>query len=278
MIEREHLIEFIEGLVTKEQLENVVSVGQMEELNRKLVSRLDVQQGQLDGLQALLGAMQVKITQLQLQVVKLEELLAVKDSEIAAAREKAEEMLRQETADREMAVENQTPVEPQQPEEPVQQENPVEPMQQEEPEKQAEPVQQEETIESARQPETVQPEQPAEKESTKEPVAKQTIADAIKGGESLAERLSKRIERETVAASLNSSKIDRIQTAITIADRFRFQRELFAGDAVKMAETVETLNNMKSLDEALAYIEKMFNWDIESPVTMDFIRIVERRF
>lgn len=255
MIEREQLIEFLDGIVTKEQLENVATVEQLEEQNRKLMARLDVQQGQLDGLQALIGAMQVKITQMQLQVVKMEELLAVKDSEIIAAREKAEKMAQQLALElAENAEKETTPVE-------------------QEPETTPQPV-------PLKQPETEQTavNETAHKEETKEKTETHTIADAIRGEESLAEKLSKHMEHETVATSINSSKIERIQTAITIADRFRFQRELFAGDAVKMAETVATLNNMKSLDEALAYIEKNFSWDMDQQVTMDFIRIVERRF
>lgn len=242
MMEREQLIEFVEGIVTKEQLENVATVEQLEEQNKKLMARLDVQQGQLDGLQALLGAMQVKVTQMQLQVVRMEELLAAR------------------------AVANETPVrqEPEtmkqvEPETPVVEEKVVE-----------EKIEEQPVIKTA--DTAVRREEPKEKQET------HTIADAIKGEESLADKLSKRVDRETVATSLNSSKIERIQTAITIADRFRFQRELFAGDAVKMAETVETLNKMKSLDEALAYIEKNFSWDMDQQVTMDFIRIVERRF
>ena len=237
MMEREQLIEFVEGIVTKEQLENVATVEQLEEQNRKLMARLDVQQGQLDGLQARLGAMQVKVTQMQLQVVRMEELLAAR------------------------AVANETPV--RQEPETMKQVEPETPVVEEKIEEQ--PVIK--TADTA-----VRREEPKEKQET------HTIADAIKGEESLADKLSKRVDRETVATSLNSSKIERIQTAITIADRFRFQRELFAGDAVKMAETVETLNKMKSLDEALAYIEKNFSWDMDQQVTMDFIRIVERRF
>lgn len=277
MMEREQLIEFVEGIVTKEQLENVATVEQVEEQNRKLMARIDVQQSQLDGLQALLGSMQVKITQMQLQIVRMEELLAAKDSETTAAYGKREEMAcktdlpQEETAKNQMQV-NTVPEEPVKPEEPVRQELPVIPAEPAKPEEPAEPEEPVKPVEPA------VTEKPVEKENAKESVAKPTIADAIKGGESLAEKLSKRVERETVAASLNSAKIDRLQTAITIADRFRFQRELFAGDAVKMAETVELLNKMKNLDEALAYIEKNFDWDMDSPVTMDFLRLVERRF
>lgn len=251
MMEREQLVEFVEGIVTKEQLENVATVEQLEEQNKKLMSRLDVQQGQLDGLQSLLGAMQVKITQMQLQIVRMEELLAAKTANEMPVRQEPEAVKQTE------------------PEQPVVEETVVE-------EKVVEERVEEEKIEE--QPVIKTADTAVRKEEPKEKQETHTIADAIKGEESLADKLSKRVDHETVATSLNSSKIERIQTAITIADRFRFQRELFAGDAVKMAETVEILNKMKSLDEALAYIEKNFNWDTDQQETMDFIRIVERKF
>lgn len=263
--------EFLNEIVTKDELTGMATAEQFEEINRKLVSRLDVQQGQLDGLQALMGSMQVKITQMQIQIVKMEGLLAAKESEIEMLKniQNDTHAVIQETQEaidnkpKNVAPAEESVSEPQEalneePQETKAENNPIEDAKTEEPK--------------------LAPKVEISSGESKERSASQTIADAIKGEESLADKLSKRVDHETVAASINSSKIDRIQTAITIADRFRFQRELFAGDAVKMAETVETLNRMKNLDEALAYLEKMFEWDSEIPVVKDFIRIVERRF
>jgi len=246
MIEKEQLVEFFGGIAMKEDLGEMVTIGQIEEINRKLVARIDVLQGQLDGLQALIGTMQVKITQLQLQVVNMEGMLAER------------EVMENERA--KVAVNQMAEVKPVEVVKPVVEEKPVI----EVVEEKAEEIVKEEVEELV--------------ENEKEKAGAQTIADSIKGEESLAEKLSKRVDKETVASNINSSKIERIQTAITIADRFRFQRELFDGDAVKMAETVEKLNNMKNLDEALGYIEKNFNWDVDLQVTRDFLRLVERRF
>lgn len=264
MIDREQLNEFLDGIVMRDELGELVKAGQMEELNRKLVARLDVQQGQLDGLQSLMGAMQVKITQMQMEMVKMGEMLAAKENEIVAAREETLKAAQQKVEETAESVRNDEPVDK------VEDIKPLEPVvkfRQQDLEEQAE----ESVCNTADNNEQ-------QEDVVKEHAGTQTIADAIKGEESLAEKLSKRVDHETVASSINSSKIDRIQTAITIADRFRFQRELFAGDAVKMAETVEILNKMKNLDDALAYIDKMFNWDVDLPVVRDFLRIIERRF
>lgn len=253
MIEKEQLVDFLERIAMKEDLGEMVTIEQMEEVNRKLLARIDVQQGQLDGLQALIGAMQVKITQLQLQVVKMEGILAEQQivEDMCVKQKPVEEAVKQ--------VVEEKPVEEKPVEEKPVEEKPIEDKPAEEPVE--EEVEVKEVV-----------------ENVKEKTGAQTIADSIKGEKSLAEKLSKYVEKETVASNINASKIERIQTAITIADRFRFQRELFDGDAVKMAETVEMLNDMKNLDEALAYIEKNFHWNVEIQVTRDFLRLVERRF
>lgn len=270
MIEKEKLVEFIDGIVTKDELGEMMTIEQVEEINRKLVARLDVQQGQLDGLQSLIGAMQVKITQMQLQLVKMEERLAEKAANIAPveSQESGEHV-----SDKAPTKQEQTKEEQPEKKEPVEEEVAKEKPVKEETKAKEEPV-----IEKPVEAKTAIKEKVREHVETSATAGTQTIADAIKGEESLAEKLSKNVGHETVASSLNSSKIERIQTAITIADRFRFQRELFAGDAVKMAETLEMLNKMKSFDEAVAYIDKLFNWDLEQQVTKDFIRIIERRF
>jgi len=267
MMEKEQLIRFIEGIVTQEELQGVATVDQMKEMGEKLLGRIDVQQEQLDGLQSLLGNMQVKMTQMQLQVISLEEQLAAKEAELNAIKEemrKAPKVIVKEVEP--VATEEPKPVVQEEPKPVVQEE--VKPVVQEE----LQPLAQEES-----KPVVQEEVKPVE---TEEPVKEhaQTIAESIKGEESLAEKLSKKVEHETVASSLNASKIERMQTAITIADRFRFQRELFDGDAVKMAETVEAMNGMKSLDEALAYLDKRFHWDADSAAVMDFVKIVERRF
>ncbi len=92
-------------------------------------------------------------------------------------------------------------------------------------------------------------------------------------------------KEETHAESANVEKnsvsappISDIRKAISIGDRFLFQRELFASDGEKMNKTIDALNKMDSLDEAKAYIEKHFHWDSESQATQLFMSLLNRRF
>ncbi len=78
--------------------------------------------------------------------------------------------------------------------------------------------------------------------------------------------------------SVSAPPISDIRKAISIGDRFLFQRELFASDGEKMNKTIDALNKMDSLDEAKAYIEKHFHWDSESQATQLFMSLLNRRF
>ncbi len=73
-------------------------------------------------------------------------------------------------------------------------------------------------------------------------------------------------------------QVDDIRKAISIGDRFLFQRELFASDGELMNKTIDTLNKSRSLDEAIAYIEKKFRWDKESQAYELFLNVLRRRF
>ncbi len=69
-----------------------------------------------------------------------------------------------------------------------------------------------------------------------------------------------------------------IRKAISLGDRFLFQRELFAGNGELMTKTIEKLNGLSSLEEAMEYITKHFNWDNESQAYELFVNILKRRF
>lgn len=79
-------------------------------------------------------------------------------------------------------------------------------------------------------------------------------------------------------SSASAPHIDDLRKAISIGDRFLFQRELFASDGEKMNKTIDILNKMQSIDEAVTYIEKHFHWESDSQTTQLFISFLNRRF
>ena len=77
--------------------------------------------------------------------------------------------------------------------------------------------------------------------------------------------------------SLFGVAVTDIRQAVSIGDRFLFQRELFGGNAEKLQQTLTELNALHSFDEAVAFIEH-FGWDRQSPTYELFTNVLRRRF
>ena len=78
-------------------------------------------------------------------------------------------------------------------------------------------------------------------------------------------------------AVLYGKPVDDIRLAISLGDRFLYQRELFGQNAELMQRTLTELNELGSFDEAMNYITK-FGWDTESNTYQQFIVTLHRRF
>jgi len=87
------------------------------------------------------------------------------------------------------------------------------------------------------------------------------------------------IEEEPVSpkAALYGKAVDDIRLAISLGDRFLYQRELFGQNAELMQKTLTELNGLNSYDEAIRYISR-FNWDTESNTYQQFLVTLHRRF
>ena len=73
-------------------------------------------------------------------------------------------------------------------------------------------------------------------------------------------------------------QVSDIRQAISLGDRFLFQRELFGQSGEKLQKTLDTINQMGSFDEALGYLDQNFNWDKEATAYNLFITALHRRF
>lgn len=78
--------------------------------------------------------------------------------------------------------------------------------------------------------------------------------------------------------SLFGSAVEDIRQAISLGDRFLFQRELFSGNGELMQKTLDELNGLGSLSEAMEYVAKTFDWDKESTAVQLFENVLKRRF
>ena len=78
--------------------------------------------------------------------------------------------------------------------------------------------------------------------------------------------------------SLFGTTVEDIRQAISLGDRFLFQRELFAGNGELMQKTLDELNALGSLSEAMDYVLNNFEWDKESTAVQLFENVLKRRF
>ena len=83
---------------------------------------------------------------------------------------------------------------------------------------------------------------------------------------------------QPLQTSLFGTSVEDIRQAISLADRFLFQRELFAGNGELMQKTLDELNALDSLEEAMEYGADNFEWDKESTAVKLFENVLKRRF
>lgn len=78
-------------------------------------------------------------------------------------------------------------------------------------------------------------------------------------------------------ATLYGKAVTDIRQAISLGDRFLYQRELFGQNAELMQRTLTELDALSSFDEAQEYISR-FGWDTESSTYQQFLITLHRRF
>lgn len=83
--------------------------------------------------------------------------------------------------------------------------------------------------------------------------------------------------RSPQQTSLFGSPVTDIRQAISIGDRFLFQRELFGGNGEAMQKMLDRINVCGNLNEALDIIARQ-DWDKDTPTYELFINVLRRRF
>lgn len=192
-------------------------------------------------------AYKAKLIDLSVRITELAKESKAINERCTAMMAQGEEILRQNAA--------KAPEEPEIPESPEMPETPEEPenLESQETPEELENPENPETSESLESPET--PEEP-ENPETPEPPAPQ----------------------KPVQASLFGAPVTDIRHAISLGDRFLFQRELFGGKGELMQKTIDKLNGLNSLGEALSYIHDNFSWDKDSSTYELFVNVLRRRF
>ena len=84
------------------------------------------------------------------------------------------------------------------------------------------------------------------------------------------------------ASSLNDllerKNLSDFRKAFSLNDRFRFRRELFGGSEELMNQVIADLNEIRSHDASVAYIQKVLQGSGEESAVADFLQLIEKRF
>lgn len=82
----------------------------------------------------------------------------------------------------------------------------------------------------------------------------------------------------SISSTLANKKITDIKQAISIGDRFRFQRELFRANGEEMNKTLTYINQLATLEEVMSFLQSKYGWGVNNEVAEDLYQIVRRRF
>ena len=107
-----------------------------------------------------------------------------------------------------------------------------------------------------------------------EPAVEEPVAEA----EPEPEVKEEPAEQPSPKAAVYGKSVDDIRLAISLGDRFLYQRELFDQNAELMQRTLTDINELDSYEEAIMYIGKHFQWDTESKTYQQFLVTLHRRF
>ncbi len=124
-----------------------------------------------------------------------------------------------------------------------------------------------------------EPEIPAEPEVPEEPepVEETPVEEPVAEPEPEPEPVVAPEPARPVQTSLFGPAVEDIRHAISLGDRFLFQRELFAGNGELMQKTLDSINGLHSFEEAEQYIQR-FGWEHDSPAYDQFVNVLHRRF
>lgn len=125
-------------------------------------------------------------------------------------------------------------------------------------------------------PEALETTSEAEEKETEEELVEETAEEPAKSSEET--KPAQTLGDTTPQPTLCGPAVSDIRQAISLGDRFLFQRELFAGNGEQMQKALEELNGLQSLSDAMNYISERYDWDMDSTAAGLFVNVLKRRF
>lgn len=105
-----------------------------------------------------------------------------------------------------------------------------------------------------------------------------TIAEKLASQTITRNELHAKNESNGLNNTIAYKKIDDIRQAISLGDRFRFQRELFRNNGEEMNKMLNYINLLASYDEVVSFLQSKYGWPEDHPAANDFYQIIKRKF
>lgn len=83
---------------------------------------------------------------------------------------------------------------------------------------------------------------------------------------------------KNLAALLKDRPVTELKKAIKLNDRIWYIKELFENNTKAYNNTIDNIDQLTTLDEALMYLFETFNWDQNKKSTISFLELIYRRF
>lgn len=110
-----------------------------------------------------------------------------------------------------------------------------------------------------------------------EEAPKTTLGERLASSTMTRNEMHSRAEN-SILSNISNTKITDIRQAISIGDRFRFQRELFRGNGEDMNKTLNYINQLATLHEVESFLHSKYNWSADNAAVEDFFQIIKRKF
>ena len=261
-------------------LENGISVYCLEnapigatEIKKTMNNLIQTITAYAEALEQKLSALEQRVSNLQLTVDNLQkenETLKAEMQQLSTVNYQPSTEQDESEVEIELVIDEEPELLDEPAEEPVEEEAVAESVPQEEI---LEPLEILEPIEVEEAPEVVPVEELVVEEPKVEPVMEQPVPQPEPAPK--VEPTPRPVPTQT---SLFGSAVEDIRQAISLGDRFLFQRELFAGNGELMQKTLDELNALGSLEEAMDYVADNFEWDSDSTAVQLFENVLKRRF
>jgi hypothetical protein len=107
----------------------------------------------------------------------------------------------------------------------------------------------------------------------------ETLAESLaqERPDSLAERYEKQLAQKRLQNALAAQRYADFSRALSLNDRFRYQRELFNNNREALSQLLAALDSMESWAEAEDYLSS-YQWDEELSVVQEFYAMIEQHF